>query len=242
MTCSDPFDTIKVRLQTSFASYDSSRKSSSKSTTSGGLKSLFKGMSPPLATAAICNALIFATYGHSSRLWDEYVEEKFSQKHEGDLINDHTKQQQEIHEVRAEENTTGQNYLKVFTCGALAGTVQALVICPVEHIKCRLQTQATLAGNKQIYKGPIDACSSIIKKYGIFLGLYRGLGVTFWREVPAFGMYFAVYDTIKDRVESILEEKDKDHPIPSHAHAWTASALGELLLSSLHKQNPRTNV
>lgn len=116
------------------------------------------------------------------------------------------------------------NYMKVFTCGALAGTVQAFVICPVEHIKCRLQVQAA-SGAKQLYKGPIDACTSIIKNHGIFRGFYRGMGVTLWRETPAFGLYFAVYDTIRDRVESLLEEKDDDHPIPSHAHAWAASAL-----------------
>ena len=65
----------------------------------------------------------------------------------------------------------------------------------------------------------------IFNNHGFFRGLYRGMGVTLWRETPAFGMYFAVYDTIKDRVESLLEEKDDDHPIPSHAHAWAASAL-----------------
>lgn len=264
--CSDPFDTIKVRLQTSFAN-DSGKKTSSSSAASGGFKSLFKGMSPPLATAAICNAIIFASYGHSTRLWDEYVEHKgIEQQHDeihgtvtgavliehgehgtheqvktlkqhGNNNNHDSKDSVKIQcnqedsigssqqtEDALKTSSTEQNYLKVFTCGALAGTVQAFVICPVEHIKCRLQIQAT-SGTKQLYKGPIDACVSIIKNHGIFRGLYRGMGVTLWRETPAFGMYFAVYDEIKDRVESLLEEKDDDHPIPSHAHAWAASAL-----------------
>lgn len=223
-------------------------------------------MSPPLATAAICNAIIFASYGHSTRLWDEYVEQDGGeQQHKeihgtvtGAVLIEHgehgTHEQVKTwkhgnnnnHDsedgVKIQSNLedsigtsqpsedaintslTEQNYLKVFTCGALAGTVQAFVICPVEHIKCRLQIQAKV-GAKQLYKGPIDACVSIIKNHGIFRGLYRGMGVTLWRETPAFGMYFAVYDTIKDRVESLLEEKDDDHPIPSHAHAWAASAL-----------------
>jgi solute carrier family 25 carnitine/acylcarnitine transporter 20/29 len=51
------------------------------------------------------------------------------------------------------------------------------------------------------------------------------MGVTLWRETPAFGMYFATYDSIKARVENLLEDKDEHHPIPSHAHAWAASAL-----------------
>mmetsp|Transcript_254 Transcript_254/g.502 ORF Transcript_254/g.502 Transcript_254/m.502 type:complete len:366 (+) Transcript_254:66-1163(+) len=244
-----PFDTIKVRLQTS-STNDSSGKTS--------FKSLFKGMSPPLATAAICNAIIFASYGHSTRLWDEFIEHKIGQQQNEEVHgtltgavliehgehgtheqmkswkqqrnnNDHDSEgwitiQNNHQEPVVTENALNTNYLKVFTCGALAGTVQAFVICPVEHIKCRLQIQAA-PGAKIMYKGPIDACVSIIKNHGIFRGLYRGMGVTLWRETPAFGMYFAVYDTIKDRVESLLEEKDDDHPIPSHAHAWAASAL-----------------
>ena len=55
-----PFDTIKVRLQTSSATTHGSGGPNS-SSTAGGFKSLFKGMSPPLATAAMCNAIIFAS-------------------------------------------------------------------------------------------------------------------------------------------------------------------------------------
>jgi hypothetical protein len=265
---SDPFDTIKVRLQTSSANSSSGKTPSSSATTGEFIKSLYKGMSPPLATAAICNAIIFASYGYSTRLWEEMVEHKISQQQEeihgimaeGAVMiehgehgtheqmrnlkqhrnnnHNHTEEWVKVQSNQEEANVSSQlsedtlntqaaarqNYLKVFTCGALAGTVQAFIICPVEHIKCRLQIQAA-SGAKQVYKGPIDAITSIIKNHGIFRGLYRGMGVTLWRETPAFGMYFAVYDTIKDRVESLLEEKDDDHPIPSHAHAWAASAL-----------------
>ena len=73
-----PFDTIKVRLQTSSATAPNS------SSTAGGFKSLFKGMSPPLATAAMCNAIIFASYGYSTRLWEEMLENK-SQKHDDEV-------------------------------------------------------------------------------------------------------------------------------------------------------------
>lgn len=123
------------------------------------------------------------------------------------------------------------NTLKAFACGAAAGTVQAFIICPMEHIKCRLQVQQSSAGGNKagtqqpLYKGPVHACTSIVKKYGVFSGLYRGMGVTLWRETPAFGMYFATYDAIKERVERGLAERDAAHPIPSHFHTWAASAL-----------------
>jgi len=38
-------------------------------------------------------------------------------------------------------------------------------------------------------------------------------------------MYFATYDAIKERVEKVLDDSNASHPIPSHAHAWAASAL-----------------
>ena len=137
------------------------------------------------------------------------------------INNNHNQQSIETTASSSTTATSGDpinNTLKVFMCGAAAGTTQAIVICPMEHIKCRLQVTTQ-------YKGPIDCCTSIIKNHGLFRGLYRGMGVTFWRETPAFGMYFATYDTIKMRVENLLEEKDEKHPIPSHAHAWAASAL-----------------
>ena len=123
------------------------------------------------------------------------------------------------------------DFLRVFTCGAMAGTAQAFVICPMEHIKCRLQ----IVGST--YHGPLDACLSITKSHGLFRGLYRGMGVTLWRETPAFGMYFATYDAAKSRAERLLrggrEERgwetgidDEQHYLlPSHTHAWAASAL-----------------
>lgn len=145
------------------------------------------------------------------------------------------------HGGRCEETITAgsdkkpphQDTLKSFVCGAAAGTVQAFIICPMEHIKCRLQVQQSSAGvhaptsstQQQLYKGPVHACTSIVKKYGVFSGLFRGMGVTLWRETPAFGMYFATYDTIKNRVERLLAEKGDNHPIPSHFHTWAASAL-----------------
>jgi len=234
----DPFDTIKVRLQTS----------SSSSNSIGSFQSLFKGMAAPLCTAAIVNAIIFASYGTCTRLWEDYFErnnETYIEVGESHRRTDSLEIQHSIEKgmetsfnntittnniIEDKSSTTStttddnkdpiQNTFKVFMCGAAAGTAQALVICPMEHIKCRLQTNTN-----NIYKGPIHCTTTILKQYGVFHGLYRGMGVTLWRETPAFGMYFATYDTIKERVESLLEEKDDDHPIPSHAHAWAASAL-----------------
>ena len=267
----DPFDTIKVRLQTSISSPKNYKIATAPI---ASFQSLFKGMAAPLSTAAVVNAIIFASYGSFTRLWENLFENcqhneleshgtvtgegaVFIERGEHGIheqmkdwksngmdslfLIDSESRRIEAEQMNQDETSTGsanmlrhQNTLKVFLCGAAAGTVQAFVICPMEHIKCRLQVQsyaidslatAPISSTQQTYKGPIDVCTSIVKKYGFFCGLYRGMLVTLWRETPAFGMYFATYDTIKDRVENILQEKDGNHPIPSHAHAWAASAL-----------------
>jgi len=273
-------------------------------------------MAAPLSTAAVVNAIIFASYGSFTRLWENLIEDgrQHDEVHgtmtgEGGVFIDHTSDGHGIHRqmkdwkkqdagivvgddvvrdsslftVDSEEETSsssssfrrrkdeegeaGQqtakhlesptenssavgsedqpaqqtaNTLKVFMCGSAAGIMQAFVICPMEHIKCRLQVQQSVAvaataatatstiastQQQQLYKGPVDACISITKNHGFFNGFYRGMGVTLLRETPSFGMYFAVYDTIKNRVVSLLHEEDERHPIPSHAHAWAASAL-----------------
>ena len=214
-----PFDTIKVRMQTNTSI---ATKSASPLATA---RSLFSGMGSPLAAAAVVNAIIFASYGSLTRLWEsmEGDRSKHVDKHglilEGAVfIEDEDRRHYPNVQSSQISEPPKQDIVKVFSCGAGAGALQALVICPMEHVKCRLQVSSA-------YKGPMDAAGSIVRQYGVTRGLFRGMGVTFWRETPAFGLYFATYDTIKDRVESFLREQEESHPIPAHLHAWSASAL-----------------
>lgn len=62
-----PFDTYKVLLQTSSSSANTPNTSFSKSS----ILKLYKGMGAPLTSAMVVNALIFSSYGESSRLWDD---------------------------------------------------------------------------------------------------------------------------------------------------------------------------
>ncbi len=68
-----PFDTYKVMLQTS---------SKSVNMRSLSISGLFRGLLPPLTSAGLVNALVFSSFGESSRLWDNY----FSQ--ENDLVSE----------------------------------------------------------------------------------------------------------------------------------------------------------
>mmetsp|Transcript_52577 Transcript_52577/g.151589 ORF Transcript_52577/g.151589 Transcript_52577/m.151589 type:complete len:329 (+) Transcript_52577:114-1100(+) len=195
-----PFDTIKVRMQTSSGS---SGGLLSLATSYGGVSSLFRGMAAPLSTACVVNAIIFSSYGWSSRMFDQYVEPPTM-------------------------NAVHDSTIKAFTCGSFAGLVQGLVICPMEHLKCRLQVQHGKGAADNLYKGPVQAARSIVSGYG-FRGLYRGWCVTAWREVPAFGGYFALYDFFKDNLTSFFAQQsgmtEKEMASQNHSYLWASSAL-----------------
>ena len=175
-------------------------------TSFGGLSSLFRGMAAPLSAACVVNAIIFSSYGTSSRLYDQYVENP----------------------VMA--NPLHDSSLKAFCCGSFAGLVQGLVVCPMEHVKCRLQIQHGKGAPDHLYKGPVELTKAILRNHGIS-GLYRGWWATAWREVPAFGMYFAFYDFLKDRINTFfarqagLADTDLKGGFPEHSHTWFASAI-----------------
>lgn len=75
--------------------------------------------------------------------------------------------------------TNGQFYLS----GAAAGMANGLLACPIEHIRIRLQTQAS---GPAMYNGPIDCIRKISAGSG-FSGLFRGLVPTFIREGHGMG-------------------------------------------------------
>ena len=111
----------------------------------------------------------------------------------------------------------------------LSNSVQALVICPTEHIKCRLQIQNNIGFKEQIFKGPFDAVDKILSSHGI-RGLYRGFICTGWREIPAFGLYFATYDLVKEKTTYILSKTldggtEEDEVPGNDLHLWAASSL-----------------
>ncbi len=171
-------------------------------TSYGGVSSLFRGMAAPLSTACVVNAIIFSSYGWSSRVFDQYVEPPTT-------------------------NALHDSTIKAFTCGSFAGFVQGLVICPMEHLKCRLQVQHG-NGSNNLYKGPVQVAKAIFSGHG-FTGLYRGWWATAWREVPAFGVYFAFYDFAKDALNTFFAKQAgidaKDSASREHSHTWAASAL-----------------
>lgn len=152
----------------------------------GGVSSLFRGMTAPLGAAAIVNAVVFGSYGLASRSYDERFGQYWG---ETDAPYNHDPWQ------------------KSLVCGSFAGAVQCLIICPMEHVKIRLQTASNL-------KGPWQAITHITQ-FG-WHRLYQGWWSTALREIPAFGVYFCSYDYLKDQANRYFDNEQ---------HSWLASAM-----------------
>jgi solute carrier family 25 carnitine/acylcarnitine transporter 20/29 len=187
-----PFDTVKVRMQVGAPGAGLA----SVATSFGGVSSLFRGLGAPLSTAAVVNAIIFASYGASSRLWDAYNHNRHTESlhgvitSEGGILIEHSPKE------------THQQIGKNMICGSFAGLVQSLIICPMEHVKCRLQIQHGQGAADYIYKNSLDCTQQIVQSHGL-RGLYRGMASTCWREGPGFGFYFVSYDLVRDKITQV---------------------------------------
>jgi len=179
-----PFDTIKVRMQTT------SSKGSLLSNFSsyGGISSLFRGMGPPLSSAAVINAVIFATYGQSARLYDDALSAGYF----------------------GTSNVAKDPIVKAVCCGGLTGFMQSVIVGPMEHIKCRLQIQHGKGTPDNVYRSPSDAVRSILRTHGV-RGLLRGWWITCVREVPGFGVYFGCYDYCKTKITDHLSKQSANN-------------------------------
>ncbi|CAO3576967.1 unnamed protein product [Absidia cylindrospora] len=160
-----PFDTVKVRLQTQSTTnpvykgmMDCVRQTREKE----GFKGFYKGTLTPLVGIGACVSIQFVVL--------EAMKRRFS--------------------PRGEPLTNAQLYI----AGAASGIANSFVSGPVEHIRTRLQVQTSAsAANGLWFNGPVDAIKKIYAQHGI-AGIYKGQGITMAREFQGYGAYFLAYE------------------------------------------------
>lgn len=85
--------------------------------------------------------------------------------------------------------------------GGIASAITSFIICPYEIIKIRIQTNTE----------PLTTYHRSIKKIreeGGTRALFKGIGATLGREVPAFMVYFSSYDVCMHRFQHIVPSRD----------------------------------
>ncbi|CAN0374266.1 unnamed protein product [Ectocarpus sp. 12 AP-2014] len=217
-----PFDTIKVRLQTQDLptiapnqpqpQAKGAMACAAETVSKEGVLALFKGMSTPLASAALVNAICFGAYAQSQRTLAAYgfIDDSNGTAGSNDQrgsgggitaqrggIDQQQRQQQQV-----EERRRNAGLVWSFVGGSFAGLCQAVVIIPTDTIKIKLQIQVGAPGSSNLkYRGPVDCAMNIVKTQGV-RGLFRGTPATAIRDTPSMGLYFASYEAVKERLES----------------------------------------
>ncbi|TYI89936.1 hypothetical protein E1A91_D03G087600v1 [Gossypium mustelinum] len=93
--------------------------------------------------------------------------------------------------------------IETLLIGSLAGAISSSATFPLEV--ARKQMQVGALNGRQVYKNVFHALSSILKQEGIH-GLYKGLGPSCMKLVPAAGISFMCYEACK----RILVDKDEE--------------------------------
>ncbi|GMI92856.1 EMBRYO DEFECTIVE 104, suppressor of high stearate content 1, SODIUM HYPERSENSITIVE 1 [Hibiscus trionum] len=93
--------------------------------------------------------------------------------------------------------------IKTLLIGSLAGAISSSATFPLEV--ARKQMQVGALHGRQVYKNVVHALASILEQEGI-RGLYKGLGPSCMKLVPAAGISFMCYEACK----RILVDKDDE--------------------------------
>ncbi|KAI1631158.1 mitochondrial carrier [Biscogniauxia mediterranea] len=199
-----PFDTIKVRLQTTDATrFRGPAQCVAQTLRREGARGLYKGATPPLAGWMFMDSLMLGSLTVYRRLLSENLfphlqpPSSSSSSHATTTSpSPHQKQQQ-------------QPYLPSWghgLAGVLAGVTVSFVAAPVEHVKARLQVQYGSGsrpgeGARLYYAGPVDCVRRVYGAHGV-RGLYRGLGATL-----VFRSFFFCWWGSYDALSRLLRER-----------------------------------
>lgn len=155
-----PFDTVKVRLQSAPAgTYKGSTDLVRQIIRHEGASGFYKGSFLPIIGAGACMSVQFAV--------NEGVKRMFAQKENS----------QGLH--------SALNYKQLYIAGLAAGFASAFQAAPTEQVRIRMQAQA-----KKTFQGNLDLIVKIWQNGGLFRGIFHGLGPTILRDTHGNGMYF----------------------------------------------------
>ncbi|KAJ9614282.1 hypothetical protein H2200_002418 [Cladophialophora chaetospira] len=155
-----PFDTIKVRLQTSQrAQFSGPWDCLLQTLRKEGVAGIYKGATPPLLGWMAMDSVMLGSLTVYRRLLHENI---FSNP-----VFRPGKTADEL--AKGKLPSLGHGI-----AGMLAGSTVSFIAAPVEHVKARLQIQYAAKKADRLYRGPIDCTRKILRHHGIY-GLWHGL-------------------------------------------------------------------
>ncbi|CAM9514130.1 mitochondrial ornithine transporter 1 [Lethenteron reissneri] len=162
-----PFDTAKVKMQTFPKLYNGFVTCLGQTYRTEGIRGLYRGSVPALIANIGENAMLFLCYGFCQRLVA-----KLSHLQEGSRLSN----------------------MQMATAGSLAAGFTAIVICPLELVKCRMQAMREMhAAGKTMFSmadcTAVAVTRNVLRVDGL-LGLYNGLSSTWLRDMPGYFCFF----------------------------------------------------
>ncbi|XP_061151192.1 solute carrier family 25 member 36-A-like [Syngnathus typhle] len=120
--------------------------------------------------------------------------------------------------------------------GGCGGTVGAILTCPLEVVKTRLQSSSVTLYISEVQlstvngasvarvapPGPLHCLKLIFEKEGL-RSLFRGLGPNLVGVAPSRAIYFAAYSTAKEKLNGVLEaDSTQVHMVSAGMAGFTA--------------------
>lgn len=159
-----PFDTIKVRLQTSQkAQFKGPIDCLLQTIKKEGVAGIYKGATPPLLGWMASDSVMLGSLAIYRKFLLHNV-----------FANPTFRPNTSPAELAKEKLPTVGHGM----AGILAGWTVSFIACPVEHVKARLQVQYAAKKSERFYRGPIDCAKRLLKTHGLQGGLYHGLLAT----------------------------------------------------------------
>jgi len=90
-----------------------------------------------------------------------------------------------------------------FFSGCCGGMAQTPVLCVMDAAKCNMQVNG---GRHYAESSYFETFRRRVRALGLQKALFPGLCVTIVREVPSYGVYFLVYDSVKAWLEASLPQ------------------------------------
>ncbi|KAK6602869.1 mitochondrial substrate carrier family protein l [Botrytis cinerea] len=181
LTVGHPFDTIKVRLQTSTSSqFNGPLQCLLLTIRNEGFTGLYKGATPPLVGWMFMDSIMLGSLTFYRKLLHQtlFSPSRMAATPSSLARPDNSLTPSQIHKLP----TIGHAL-----AGVMAGATVSFIAAPVEHLKARLQIQYSSKKSERLYSGPIDCARKIYRFHGI-PGLYHGLSATlFFRSFFFFG-------------------------------------------------------
>jgi solute carrier family 25 carnitine/acylcarnitine transporter 20/29 len=195
-----PFDIVKVRLQTSTA-HNSALEAATSIWKNEGPLAFYKGTLTPLLGIGACVSIQFGAFGAARRHFEA---------------------------SNAAAHPLGNpalSYTQYYASGAFAGVANSVISGPIEHVRIRLQTQPH--GAARLYSGPLDCVRKLSSHGGVLRGLYRGEAVTILREAQAYGLWFLSFEYLMnaDAARNKIDRRE----VPSWKVAFYGGLAGEAL-------------